>query len=96
MDWLEVGPKAKKTRMGEWVYAVCMTYLPLGSMTVEAGLSSAVTPALPMVDVEVELKVYHFSVKLDQSVWVAVHRRWGRERWGERSEGKRGVSLGMG
>jgi hypothetical protein len=49
-----------------------------------------------MVDVEGELKVYHFSVKLDQSVGVAVHRRLGTERRGERSEGRRGVSLGMG
>jgi hypothetical protein len=39
--------------------------LPLGRVTVEAGLGSAVTPALPVVNVEVELKVDHFSVKLD-------------------------------
>jgi len=30
-----------------------VTYLPLGSMTVKARLSGAVTPALAMVDVEV-------------------------------------------
>ena len=65
-----------------------MTYLPLGSMTVEAGLGGAVTPALPVVNVEVELEVDHFSVKLDESVWVAVHRirRAGRGMWSGRGE----------
>ena len=49
------------------------TYLPLGSMTVEAGLGSAVSPTLPVVNVEVVLKVDHFSTKLDESVGVIVH-----------------------
>jgi hypothetical protein len=43
-------------------------------MTVKAGLSSAVSPALPVVNVEVELKVDHFSAKLDESVGMIVHR----------------------
>lgn len=71
-----------------------MTYLPLGSMTVEAGLGSAVTPALSVVNVDVELEVDHLSVKLDESVRVAVHRTRRAER-GMRSEGE-GLSLGMG
>lgn len=50
-----------------------MTYLPLGSMTVKAGLSGAVTPALAMVNVEVELEVDHFSVELNESVRVIIH-----------------------
>ena len=69
-----------------------VTYLPLGSMAVEAGLGGAVAPAFPVVDVEVELEVNHFAVELYESVRVAVHgaRRTergmsvGREdcRWG--------------
>jgi hypothetical protein len=47
--------------------------LPLGSMAVEAGLGGAVTPALPVVDVEIKLEVDHLPVKLDESVWLAVH-----------------------
>jgi hypothetical protein len=55
-------------------------------MTVEAGLSGAVTPALSVVHVEVELKVDHLSGKLDESVRVAVHRTLVMES-GMRSEG---------
>jgi len=71
---------------------VYVTYLPLGSMTVEAGLGGAVTPALSVVTVKVKLKVDHLSVKLDESVWLAIH--------GRRGEGccRKGgwVPLGMG
>lgn len=64
-------------------------------MTVEARLGSAVSPALPVVNVEVELKVDHFSTKLNESAGMIVHRtrkekgRYGPEkgregwcRWG--------------
>jgi len=62
-------------------------------MTVEAGLGGAVAPALPVVYVEVELKVDHLSVKLYESVWVVFHRTR-REGYGRNG---RGVwSLGMG
>ena len=64
-----------------------VTYLPLGSMAVEAGLGSAVTPALPVVDVEVQLKVDHLSVELNKSVRVAVH---------ETRKGKTGNAVGKG
>jgi hypothetical protein len=60
-------------------------------VAVEARLGGAVTPALSVVNVEVELKVDHLSVKLDESAWVAVHGT----RQVERRNG-RGVSLGMG
>ena len=53
---------------------MCVTYLPLGSMAVEAGLGGAVAPALSVVHVEVKLEVDHLSVKLNESVWVAFHR----------------------
>lgn len=64
---------------------VWVTYLALGSMTVEAGLGSAVTSAFPVVDVEVELEVDHLSGKLNESVRVAVHgtRRMERGMWSE-------------
>ena len=57
-----------------------MTYLPLGSVAVEAGLGGAVAPAFPVVDVEVELEVDHLPGKLHKSVWVAVHRTRRMER----------------
>lgn len=57
-----------------------VTYLALGSMTVEAGLGGAVAPALTMVHVEVQLEVDHLSVKLYESVWVAFHRTRKRAR----------------
>ena len=77
-----------------WGSVGCTTYLPLGGMTVEAGLGGAVTSALPVVDVGVELEVDHFSGKLDESARVAIHRARGG---GERDEGRTGeVSLGMG
>lgn len=42
-------------------------------MTVKARLSGAVTPALAMVDVEVKLKIDHFSVEVNESVRVIIH-----------------------
>ena len=72
-----------------------MTYLPLGSMAVETGLGSAVTPALSVVHVEVQLKVHHLSVKLYESVWVIVHRTR-RVKRGIRSKGERSVVVGDG
>ena len=69
------------------------TYLPLGSMAVEAGLGGAVAPALSVVHVEVELKVDHLSVKLDESVRVVFHRTR-REGCGRKGRGQ--WSLGMG
>jgi len=72
---------------------VRVTYLPLGSMTVEAGLGGAVAPALSVVHVEVKLKVDHLSVELYESVWVAFHRT--RRRWSGR-KGRGEMSLGMG
>jgi hypothetical protein len=57
-------------------------------MTVQAGLGSAVTPALPVVNVEVKLEVDHLSVKLDESVGMIVHRPVKAERcvWSEGRE----------
>ena len=72
---------------------VCVTYLPLGSMAVEAGLGSAVAPALPVVHVEVELKVDHLSVELDESVWVVFHRTL---REGSGRKGRGGLVVGDG
>ena len=69
-----------------------VTYLPLGSMAVEAGLGGAVAPALTVVHVEVQLKVDHLSVELYESVWVVFHRT--RKRAGGDGGGER--SLGMG
>ena len=68
-----------------------MTYLPLGGMTVETGLGGAVAPTLSVVNVEVELEVDHLSVKLDESVRVAVHGT----QWAGKGMGRE-VSLGMG
>lgn len=74
-------------------------YLPLGGMAVEAGLGGTVASALPVVHVEVELKVDHLSVELRESDWVGVHRtrrRGGGEgcvcrwEWDEEEEEWRG------
>ena len=88
------GSEAGKDGGGCGVYD---THLPLGSMTVEAGLGSAVSSALPVVNVEVELKVDHFSTKLDESVGMIVHRTREMEK-GRWSKGERGWCrwLGMG
>jgi hypothetical protein len=74
-------------------------------MTVEAGLGSAVSPALPVVNVEVELKVNHFSTKLDESVGMIVHIELGRDmgrkgreegcRWGWDEEEVEGMNRGL-
>ena len=42
-------------------------------MTVEAGAGGAVTPALPVVGVGVELKVDHLSGQLGESDGVGIH-----------------------
>ena len=76
------------------VWVGYVTYLPLGSMTVEAGLGGAVAPAFPMVDVEVELEVDHLPVKLYESVRVAVHEARGAVKG--MSVGEGGMSLGVG
>jgi len=81
--------------MGVWGRVVLVTYLPLGSMTVETRLGGAVTPALSVVHIEVELEVHHLSVELDESVWVSVHRTRKLER-GIRSKGERSVVVGDG
>jgi len=72
----------------------CVTYLPLGSMTVEARLGGAVAPAFPVVDVEIELEVHHFPVELHESVRVAVHEA--RRAVKGMSVGEGGAGLGMG
>lgn len=48
-------------------------YLALGCVAVETGLGGTVSSAFPVVDVDVELKVNHLSVELDESVRVGVH-----------------------
>jgi len=66
---MHVSEKMRQTGGGK----TAVTYLPLGSMTVKARLSGAVTPALAMVDVEVKLKIDHFSVEVNESVRVIIH-----------------------
>ena len=73
------------------VGVVRMTYLPLGSMAIHAGLGGTVAPTISVVNVEAELKVDYLSVKLDGSVRVAVH---GTQWAGKEMEG--GMLLGMG
>lgn len=79
--------------MGEWGEGgVYDTYLPLRGMTVEARLGSAVSPALPVVNIEVKLEVDHFSAKLDESAGVIVHRTR-RVKKGMWSGGEGGVCV---
>ena len=66
-------------------------------MAVKAGLGSAVSPALPVVNIEIQLEVDHFSAKLNESVGMIVHRTRKIEYgiWsGRRGEGM--MSLGVG
>ena len=86
--WMELEREDKRQGVGG---CARVTYLPLGSMTVEAGLGGAVAPALSVV--HVELKVDHLSVELYESVRVAFHRT--RRGWGGR-KGRGVLSLGMG
>ena len=73
----------------DWGGAVCVTYLPLGSIAIEMGLGGVPS----VVHIEVGLKVDHLSVKLYESVGRVynktremeggVVRRGGkRYRWG--------------
>ena len=66
----------------------CATYLPLGIMTVEAGLGSTVTPTFPTVDVEVELDVGYVFRNLHELVFMTFQRTRRRERgmWSETGE----------